>query len=154
MMKHPLTLSALALLVCASAQAATVDLRVLETTDLHSNMMDFDYYKDTPTDKFGLVRTASLIQQARQQAANAVLVDNGDIIQGSPLGDYMARAVAALRPDSSTGTKLPPNRASHPGSGARRARMRNSASACWRPGASPRTSTPSPSAPPSSWPRP
>ena len=53
MMKHPLTLSALALLVCASAQAATVDLRVLETTDLHSNMMDFDYYKDTPTDKFG-----------------------------------------------------------------------------------------------------
>ena len=90
MMKHPLTLSALALLVCASAQAATVDLRVLETTDLHSNMMDFDYYKDTPTDKFGLVRTASLIQQARQQAANAVLVDNGDIIQGSPLGDYMA----------------------------------------------------------------
>lgn len=90
MMKHPLTLSALALLVCASAQAATVDLRVLETTDLHSNMMDFDYYKDTPTDKFGLVRTASLIQQARQQATNAVLVDNGDIIQGSPLGDYMA----------------------------------------------------------------
>ena len=90
MMKHPLTLSALALLVCASAQAATVDLRVLETTDLHSNMMDFDYYKDTPTDKFGPVRTASLIQQARQQATNAVLVDNGDIIQGSPLGDYMA----------------------------------------------------------------
>jgi 2',3'-cyclic-nucleotide 2'-phosphodiesterase (5'-nucleotidase family) len=26
-------------------QAATVDLRILETTDLHSNMMDFDYYK-------------------------------------------------------------------------------------------------------------
>ncbi|WP_434462232.1 bifunctional 2',3'-cyclic-nucleotide 2'-phosphodiesterase/3'-nucleotidase [Serratia plymuthica] len=90
MMKRPLTLSALAMLVCASTQAATVDLRVLETTDLHSNMMDFDYYKDKPTDKFGLVRTASLIEQARQQATNAVLVDNGDIIQGSPLGDYMA----------------------------------------------------------------
>jgi len=27
-------------------QAATIDLRVLETTDLHTNMMDFDYYKD------------------------------------------------------------------------------------------------------------
>ena len=46
------------------AQAATVDLRILETTDLHSNMMDFDYYKDTPTEKFGLVRTATLIHQA------------------------------------------------------------------------------------------
>ncbi|MBA0182109.1 2',3'-cyclic-nucleotide 2'-phosphodiesterase, partial [Pectobacterium carotovorum] len=73
-----------------ATQAATVDLRVLETTDLHSNMMDYDYYKDSPTDKFGLVRTASLIQAARQQAVNSVLVDNGDIIQGSPLGDYIA----------------------------------------------------------------
>ena len=34
--------------------------------------------QDTPTDKFGLVRTASLIQQARQQVTNAVLVDNGE----------------------------------------------------------------------------
>ncbi|MEC5320787.1 bifunctional 2',3'-cyclic-nucleotide 2'-phosphodiesterase/3'-nucleotidase [Brenneria populi subsp. brevivirga] len=89
-MKHSLALSLLATLVAASVHAATVDLRVLETTDLHSNMMDFDYYKDTPTDKFGLVRTASLIHAARAQAANSVLVDNGDIIQGSPLGDYMA----------------------------------------------------------------
>lgn len=71
-------------------QAATVDLRILETTDLHSNMMDFDYYKDTPTEKFGLVRTATLIHQARSEVKNSVLVDNGDIIQGSPLGDYMA----------------------------------------------------------------
>jgi 2',3'-cyclic-nucleotide 2'-phosphodiesterase (5'-nucleotidase family) len=31
--------------------AATVDLRIMETTDLHSNMMDFDYYKDAATEK-------------------------------------------------------------------------------------------------------
>ncbi|MDF7631680.1 bifunctional 2',3'-cyclic-nucleotide 2'-phosphodiesterase/3'-nucleotidase [Erwiniaceae bacterium L1_55_4] len=85
------SMSLLALCVtAATVQAATVDLRILETTDLHSNMMDFDYYKDTPTEKFGLVRTATLIQQARAEAKNSVLVDNGDIIQGSPLGDYMA----------------------------------------------------------------
>ncbi|MFJ5428795.1 bifunctional 2',3'-cyclic-nucleotide 2'-phosphodiesterase/3'-nucleotidase [Pectobacterium actinidiae] len=89
-MKHSLALSLLATLVATTVHAATVDLRVLETTDLHSNMMDFDYYKDTPTDKFGLVRTASLIHAARDQATNSVLVDNGDLIQGSPLGDYMA----------------------------------------------------------------
>ncbi|MBA0166880.1 bifunctional 2',3'-cyclic-nucleotide 2'-phosphodiesterase/3'-nucleotidase [Pectobacterium sp. CFBP8739] len=89
-MKHSLALSLLATLVATTVHAATVDLRVLETTDLHSNMMDFDYYKDTPTDKFGLVRTASLIHAAREQATNSVLVDNGDLIQGSPLGDYMA----------------------------------------------------------------
>lgn len=88
MIKFSATL--LATLIAASAQAATVDLRIMETTDLHSNMMDFDYYKDSATEKFGLVRTASLINSARGEAKNSVLVDNGDLIQGSPLGDYMA----------------------------------------------------------------
>jgi len=88
MIKFSATL--LATLIAASVQAATVDLRVMETTDLHSNMMDFDYYKDTATAKFGLVRTASLINAARGEVKNSVLVDNGDVIQGSPLGDYMA----------------------------------------------------------------
>ncbi|MDU5729106.1 MAG: 2',3'-cyclic-nucleotide 2'-phosphodiesterase [Citrobacter freundii] len=88
MIKFSATL--LATLIAASVNAATVDLRIMETTDLHSNMMDFDYYKDTPTEKFGLVRTASLINAARGEVKNSVLVDNGDLIQGSPLGDYMA----------------------------------------------------------------
>ncbi|TNV19631.1 bifunctional 2',3'-cyclic-nucleotide 2'-phosphodiesterase/3'-nucleotidase [Buttiauxella sp. B2] len=88
MIKFSATL--VAMLVASSVHAATVDLRILETTDLHSNMMDFDYYKDTPTEKFGLVRTASLINAARGETVNSVLVDNGDLIQGSPLGDYMA----------------------------------------------------------------
>ncbi|MCL1090481.1 bifunctional 2',3'-cyclic-nucleotide 2'-phosphodiesterase/3'-nucleotidase [Shewanella profunda] len=67
------------------------DLRVLETTDLHTNIMDFNYYsgKDDPT--IGLARTASLIHAARNEAKNSVLVDNGDLLQGSPMGDYMAK---------------------------------------------------------------
>lgn len=88
--KHCLKLTLLAALVATTVNAATIDLRVLETTDLHSNMMDFDYYRDQPTDKFGLVRTASLIKAARAEVKNSVLVDNGDIIQGSPLADYTA----------------------------------------------------------------
>jgi 2',3'-cyclic-nucleotide 2'-phosphodiesterase/3'-nucleotidase len=88
MIKFSVTI--LATLIATSVSAATVDLRILETTDLHSNMMDFDYYKETSTEKFGLVRTASLINEARSEAKNSVLVDNGDLIQGSPLGDYMA----------------------------------------------------------------
>ncbi|WP_261642429.1 bifunctional 2',3'-cyclic-nucleotide 2'-phosphodiesterase/3'-nucleotidase [Erwinia mallotivora] len=84
------SLALLTVLISSTLQAATVDFRLLETTDLHSNMMDFDYYKDTPSEKFGLVRTATLITQARNEVKNSVLVGNGDIIQGSPLGDYMA----------------------------------------------------------------
>ncbi|EGO8360683.1 2',3'-cyclic-nucleotide 2'-phosphodiesterase [Escherichia coli] len=88
MIKFSATL--LATLIAASVNAATVDLRIMETTDLHSNIMDFDYYKDTATEKFGLVRTASLINEARKEVKNSVLVDNGDLIQGSPLADYMS----------------------------------------------------------------
>ncbi len=79
MIKFSATL--LATLIAASVNAATVDLRIMETTDLHSNMMDFDYYKDAATEKFGLVRTATLIEQARAEVKNSVLVDNGDVIR-------------------------------------------------------------------------
>lgn len=65
-------------------------LRVIATTDLHGFLTDFDYYKDAPTEKFGFTRTATLIQQARAEAKNSVLVDNGDLIQGNPISDYQS----------------------------------------------------------------
>ena len=75
---------------CASVFAATVHLRILETTDIHANVSAFDYFKNRETDQFGLVRAASLIRAARKEVSNTVLVDNGDLLQGSPMGDYMA----------------------------------------------------------------
>ena len=88
MKKNKLTLSLLTLFISGSLQAATVDLRIIETTDLHGNMMNFDYFKDQPVDTFGLVKTANLIHQTRSEVKNSVLVDNGDLIQGSPMADY------------------------------------------------------------------
>lgn len=88
-MRTGLKYSVLALLISGTVNAATVDLRVMETSDIHSNLIDFDYFKDKPTEQFGLVRTAGLIKAAKGEATNAVLVDNGDLIQGSPLADYM-----------------------------------------------------------------
>ncbi|TVU70241.1 bifunctional 2',3'-cyclic-nucleotide 2'-phosphodiesterase/3'-nucleotidase [Cobetia crustatorum] len=79
-----------AMTVSISATAATLSLRVIETTDIHANVMDFDYYKDRPSVRIGLVRAAGLITQARSEVVNSVLLDNGDLIQGSPMGDYMA----------------------------------------------------------------
>lgn len=72
------------------AQADTLNLRIIETTDLHANMMDYNYYRDKATADLGLVRAATLVKQAEQEVKNAVLVDNGDLIQGSPMGDYAA----------------------------------------------------------------
>ncbi|MGR2768539.1 bifunctional 2',3'-cyclic-nucleotide 2'-phosphodiesterase/3'-nucleotidase [Photobacterium ganghwense] len=88
----PLSIAILSGLLAAAgpAMADTIKLRILETTDIHTNVMDYDYYKDKPTLKTGLVRTATLVQQARGEVTNSILVDNGDLIQGSPMGDYMA----------------------------------------------------------------
>lgn len=88
MNKTRLTLSLLTLLISGTLQAATVDLRIIETTDLHGNMMNYDYFKDQYIDTFGLAKTANLIHQAREEVKNSVLVDNGDLIQGSPMADY------------------------------------------------------------------
>ena len=88
MNKTRLTLSLLTLLISGTLQAATVDLRIIETTDLHGNMMNYDYFKDQYIDTFGLAKTANLIHKAREEVKNSVLVDNGDLIQGSPMADY------------------------------------------------------------------
>lgn len=90
--RHPLSLSVLVGMIGLSnpALADTINLRVVETTDIHANVMDYDYYKDKPSEKIGLVRAATIVKQARDEVNNSVLVDNGDLIQGSPMGDYVA----------------------------------------------------------------
>ncbi|MFD1694707.1 bifunctional 2',3'-cyclic-nucleotide 2'-phosphodiesterase/3'-nucleotidase [Roseibium aestuarii] len=72
------------------AKEGTAHLRLMETTDLHVHVFPYDYYADKPTDTAGLARTASLIKKIRDEATNSVLVDNGDFLQGNPMGDYIA----------------------------------------------------------------
>jgi 2',3'-cyclic-nucleotide 2'-phosphodiesterase/3'-nucleotidase len=75
-----------------SANAATnqAHLRIMETTDLHVHVFPYDYYADKPRDTVGLARTASLIKGIRDEATNSLLIDNGDFLQGNPMGDYIA----------------------------------------------------------------
>jgi 2',3'-cyclic-nucleotide 2'-phosphodiesterase/3'-nucleotidase len=83
----------------ASAQKPdrTVQLRLLETTDVHVFLANYDYYQTKQDDKVGLAKTATLIKQAQKEVKNSMLFDNGDEIQGNPLGDYMAK-VKGLKP--------------------------------------------------------
>ncbi|MDG4647112.1 bifunctional 2',3'-cyclic-nucleotide 2'-phosphodiesterase/3'-nucleotidase [Roseibacterium sp. SDUM158017] len=77
------------------AGASRVVVRILATTDLHAYLMPYNYYTDTRDDSVGLVRIAGLIDAARAGSRNCILVDNGDTLQGSPLGDV---AVEELLP--------------------------------------------------------
>ncbi|MFT4012513.1 MAG: bifunctional 2',3'-cyclic-nucleotide 2'-phosphodiesterase/3'-nucleotidase [Paracoccus sp. (in: a-proteobacteria)] len=72
------------------AQAGQAHLRILSTTDVHCHVYPYDYYADKENDTVGLSRTASLIQAIRAEATNSILVDNGDYLQGNPLGDFIA----------------------------------------------------------------
>lgn len=74
----------------ARAQGQQAHLRIMETTDLHVNVFPYNYYADRPDDTVGLARTAAHINDIRAEATNSMLVDNGDFLQGTPMGDYMA----------------------------------------------------------------
>jgi 2',3'-cyclic-nucleotide 2'-phosphodiesterase/3'-nucleotidase len=74
----------------ARAAANQAHLRIMETTDLHVHVMPYDYYADRPVDTVGLARTAAHIRDIRAEATNSVLLDNGDFLQGNPMGDYIA----------------------------------------------------------------
>ncbi|KUJ79078.1 bifunctional 2',3'-cyclic-nucleotide 2'-phosphodiesterase/3'-nucleotidase [Ruegeria profundi] len=71
---------------------APLKIRILATSDLHMNLCGFDYYSDTPDPSIGFTRTAHLIRAARQEAeaqgAMVLLFDNGDSLQGTPLGEW------------------------------------------------------------------
>ena len=96
MMNRLALLLTLALLL-PSAYAQQLKLRILGTTDLHMNLLAWDYYQDKPTEEYGLARTATLIKAARAENRNTLLFDNGDLLQGNPLGDYVAR-IKPLQP--------------------------------------------------------
>ncbi|HCG6643134.1 2',3'-cyclic-nucleotide 2'-phosphodiesterase [Vibrio parahaemolyticus] len=89
---NPISVAVLSgmLTLAGPAMADTIKLRIIETTDIHTNVMDYDYYKDQPSQQIGLSRAATLVKLAKSEVENSVLVDNGDLIQGSPMGDYMA----------------------------------------------------------------
>jgi 2',3'-cyclic-nucleotide 2'-phosphodiesterase / 3'-nucleotidase len=70
--------------------AGLIKLRILETTDIHVHVHSYDYYRDMPDDTLGLGRVASLVDQARAGAKNTLLFENGDFLQGNPLGDFVA----------------------------------------------------------------
>ncbi|WP_299625588.1 bifunctional 2',3'-cyclic-nucleotide 2'-phosphodiesterase/3'-nucleotidase [Pelagibius sp.] len=95
MRSMPLALTPLLLIAGAlaspSAEAGSkVTLRLMETADIHMHIVDYDYYRDSQSDTVGLAKVANLVKAARAEVKNSLFFDNGDLIQGNPLGDFMA----------------------------------------------------------------
>jgi 2',3'-cyclic-nucleotide 2'-phosphodiesterase/3'-nucleotidase len=94
-------LCSLALVACSTTSSSpdsparppagtTAHLALLESTDLHTTVRSYDYFKLAEDKSIGLERLASLIRAARTEFPNSLLIDNGDTIQGTVLADYQA----------------------------------------------------------------
>ena len=84
----------LSLAAAVCLPAATVDISILSTTDLHGNIFPYDYYTAKAAPR-GLAKVATLIAEARKQNPNSLLVDCGDTIQGATLETVHQMAVRA-----------------------------------------------------------
>jgi 2',3'-cyclic-nucleotide 2'-phosphodiesterase/3'-nucleotidase len=72
------------------AEGTRAQLAILESTDLHSNILSYDYYRLSEDKSLGFERMATLVKEARGEFANTLLFDAGDTIQGTALADYQA----------------------------------------------------------------
>ncbi|WP_167006254.1 5'-nucleotidase C-terminal domain-containing protein [Mumia sp. ZJ430] len=84
--------------------AVTPRLTVLATTDLHGQVRDHDYgtdrpYEDAYGNRIGLARVAGVVRRLRESIPTALLVDAGDVLEGSALSHEYARLLAEAADD-------------------------------------------------------
>ncbi|CAM3368033.1 MULTISPECIES: bifunctional UDP-sugar hydrolase/5'-nucleotidase [Brevibacillus] len=68
----------------------TRTLTVLQTSDVHGSIYPFSYADHAPRE-IGIAKLASLIKKEREKSEHLLLIDSGDLIQGTPLAYHHAR---------------------------------------------------------------
>ncbi len=63
---------------------------ILETSDVHGNILPINYANNESAE-CGISKLATIIKRERENNKNVVLIDNGDMIQGTPLTYYYAK---------------------------------------------------------------
>jgi 5'-nucleotidase len=82
-------------------------LTILHTNDQHSRIEPFDSSYTKNPNQGGFARRANLIQQIRNLESNVLLLDSGDIFQGTPYfnffgGELEFRLMSMMKYDAST----------------------------------------------------
>lgn len=81
---------------CKQVSKETYTLRILHTTDVHGNVLGYDFIQDNYTPS-GLGRVATYVAQVRQEnPTSTLLFDGGDVLQGNP-AVYYSNFVDTLR---------------------------------------------------------
>lgn len=85
-MKKYITLAVLLLCLSmtAMAETKTINLKVIETSDVHGHFFPYDFIGQKPL-KGTLARVNTYVQRQRKDfGEQLLLIDNGDIMQGQP----------------------------------------------------------------------
>ncbi|MBZ2175889.1 5'-nucleotidase C-terminal domain-containing protein [Schnuerera sp. xch1] len=70
-----------------NAEKKSVQLIILGTTDIHGNIYNWSYEDGEEVDNIGFAKVYSVVEAVRDENPNTLLVDNGDVIQGTILTD-------------------------------------------------------------------
>lgn len=65
----------------------TVNIKIIETSDVHGNIFPYDFKNDKVLN-YSLAQVSTLVKMEREKEQEVILLDNGDILQGTPLIYY------------------------------------------------------------------
>lgn len=71
--------------------------KIIVTSDIHGHVFPTDYCSDTSLN-IGLAKLATQIKQEKKLHPDLLLLDNGDLIQGTPLATYALKHDAGVHP--------------------------------------------------------
>lgn len=111
-MKNQLLFLLIGIASLFSCQPEKVKIQIIETTDIHGRFFNYDFSTDTL--KHGsMAQVANYVKQQRKINDAVILLDNGDMIQGTPTAYYsnyvdtlhqhiMTRVLSYLNYDAAT----------------------------------------------------
>lgn len=79
--------------LAASEGDSRVEITILETSDIHGMLTNYDYAADTST-KNGLAKAAAVIKEERAKDPDLLLADCGDILQGNLVSSFRTESIS------------------------------------------------------------
>nr|WP_233167586.1 bifunctional metallophosphatase/5'-nucleotidase [Paenibacillus roseus] len=69
----------------------------MATSDIHGHLYPTDY-RSSEELPLGLAKLATMVRREREENPNLLLIDNGDLIQGTPLASYAVKYIEGTHP--------------------------------------------------------
>ncbi|MCK0471827.1 bifunctional UDP-sugar hydrolase/5'-nucleotidase [Halalkalibacter sp. APA_J-10(15)] len=75
-----------------------IEIVILGTSDVHGKISSVNHVDKTKDDQKGMAKAATYIQAERKLNKHVLLIDNGDLIQGTPFAHYAMTETEVLNP--------------------------------------------------------